>query len=134
MSSSEPSRSDRVGFIGMNDVELAGFYERGNLEGRRNPGEVRGDPVDTDTSGLCTIAQRGTVRRNQLRLVTARLEAFQHQESLILPAAPFGVQVHDQNLHELAAPRWRFDAISFPSLAYFKRTDRAAIWEISAPR
>ena len=90
--------------------------------------------MDLDPSGFGAIAQRRTLWRNQFRPVMARLEALQHQQRLILAAAPFGVQVNDQNLHEFATPMRRFEAINLPSLVYFNRTDRAAIWEIKAPR
>jgi len=91
--------------------------------------------MDLDTPGFSAIAQSRAFRGNQFRSVTSRLEAFQHQEGLVLAAAPFRVQVNEENIHELAAPVPRpLAAISLPSLAYFNRTERAAMCAMRAPR
>ncbi len=91
--------------------------------------------MDMDTPGFSAIAERRAFRRNQLGIVISRLEAFQHQEGLVLAAAPLRVQVNEENIHELAAPVPRpLEAISLPSLAYFNRTERAAMCAMRTPR
>lgn len=72
--------------------------------------------------------------RYQLRAMAFRLESVEHQQRLILSTPPFRFEIDQQNPHESALRPARFAATSVPSLVYFKRTVRAAICAISAPR
>src|SRR6266404_9603339 len=83
----------------------------------------------------CALAERGTVCRDQFCFMPSFAQPFQQQQCLVLPAAPFGLQIDEQHLHEAASSApLRAACTKFPSLAYLRRTARAAIFAMSAPR
>src|SRR5260370_42696453 len=62
-------------------------------------------------------------------------QPFQQQQCLILPAAPFGLQIDEHHLHDAASsPPLRAAFTNFPSLAYLRRTARAAVFTLGARR
>jgi len=93
--------------------------------------------VHGNSGGLCALAQRGICGRDKFGLVAAFEKALEQKQSLILAAAPGGFEIDEQRLHVAASPRplvLDLAAIKRPSFAYLRRTERAAICEISAPR
>src|SRR5229473_2677403 len=66
--------------------------------------------------------------------MTARVKSLQEQQRLILSAAPRGLQVDEKRSHAPTPGLLWSASISFPSFAYFRRTERAAICAINAPR
>jgi len=93
--------------------------------------------MDGDTSGLRTFTECGIFRGDKFGLVAATAKAFEQEQSLILAATPGGLQVDEQWLHEPASTRpcdLGLAAMRRPSLVYLRRTERAAICEMSAPR
>ena len=59
-----------------------------------------------------------------------RAQAAERQQRLTLPATPFAFEVGIKNIH-FASSSARTNS---PSLRYFRRTERAAICAINAPR
>src|SRR5882762_2104959 len=66
--------------------------------------------------------------------MAAFVQPLQQKIKLILAAPPFLLQIHQQRNHRVPSRVSRSAAISFPSFWYFKRTERAAICAIRAPR
>src|SRR2546423_43516 len=120
-------------FIDVDEFKAARPEEKTDFErGLRTFGEAvhRMHPY---ASGSCAFFQRRARDHDKFRFVPAGPQPLQEQQHLVLTAAPFGFQVDQQRLHEgvsLTAPAFT----SFPSLEYLRRTERAAICAIRAPR
>ena len=118
MRAGEPCGSDAVGFVGVDESEFSivgmkfgigarGAQEFGNFHcGGDTRGTAR-DAVDGDAASGGALTKGRAFRRQEFGDVMARVEAFEHQERLILSSAPFCVQVDDQNFHERTVPERR---------------------------
>src|SRR5207249_9356915 len=93
--------------------------------------------MDGDAGGLGAFGERGICGGDKFGLMAALEEAFEQEQSLILAAAPGDFKIDEQRLHEAASPRplmLELAAMRRPSFGYLRRTERAAMCEMSAPR
>jgi len=91
--------------------------------------------MNLPTALPCALSERRALCGHKFRFLAVGAEPFQYQKSLILTAAPGCLEIHHERLHGFSplAPGCSC-SINLPSLAYFSRTERAAICEIRAPR
>jgi len=118
----------------MHDAVVLRFRETADFRSSSSAEKMTRYRVNRYSRGASPLLQLPSQRGDQLCRVSARLQAFQQQKRLVLPAAPFRLQVDEQHLHDAASSLRRVVCTSFPSLAYLRRTARAAILAMSAPR
>lgn len=91
--------------------------------------------MDRDASFASTMTESRAASRDQFRSVSALVQPFEQEQRLILATTPNGFEIDDQGNHE--AP-WVLGccsaSTSWPSFWNFRRTPRAAIRAMSAPR
>src|SRR5437773_8120570 len=134
MSPRKPRRGERVRFVHVNQVESAVSHESSHHRSRGQPQCASRRVVHANPRFRSATSQRRSLRCEHFRCVPSFVETLQQQEKLVLPAAPFLLQIHQQRNHRSACTAFLCAAINFPSFSYFKRTVRAAIREINAPR
>ena len=88
-------------------IGVAGLEE---FEDFQRGGDARGaarNGVNGDAAGGGAFTEGGFFGREEFGDVMTCVEAFEHQERLILSTAPFRIQIDDQNFHERAFPERR---------------------------
>src|SRR5260370_16130043 len=118
----------------MHDAVVLRFRETADFRSSSGAEEMARYRVNGYSRGASPLLQLPSQRSDQLRCVSAIAQPLQQQKRLVLPAAPFRLQVDEQHLHDAASSLRPIVCTSFPSLAYLRRTERAAIFAISAPR
>jgi len=118
MGTREPRGSYSVSFVGVKQSEFSifnmnfGIGAVGAKEFRdfQRGGDACGagrNGVDSYATSRGAFTERGFFWSEEFRDVMARVEAFEHQERLILSSAPFRIQIDDQNFHERTVPERR---------------------------
>src|SRR5208337_4827110 len=124
-----------MGFVCVEQIESAVAQERANLACRRQAEHCRRHLVHIDSSSPGATAKRRSLCSEKLCGMAAFIQSLQEQQGLALPSAPLGLQVHNQGNHPAPCEAFFFSACTkAPNFANFKRTPRAAICEITAPR
>ena len=130
----KPCRCQGMRFVHVDQVESAVSHESSHHRSRWQPQFASRRVVHAKPRVRSAMAQRRSSRCEHFRRVPSFVEALQQQEKLVLPTAPFLLQIHQQRNHRSTCTAFFCAAINFPSFSYFKRTVRAAIREINAPR
>ena len=127
MRASKPDCRQRVRFIHMNHVKSPVSDERPDCGRRGQPQPASRCVMHADSRLRCAMAQGRTLGSEQFSRVAALVHPLQQKKKLILPAAPFLFQIHQQRNHGVASRVSLGAVTNFPSFLYFKRTVRAAI-------
>src|SRR5580692_2854316 len=117
----------------MHQIKSAATDQLANLPRRRHAKQSTRNKMNTNAVLLRSLSERRPVRRHKFRLISAAEQSLQNEKRLILSPTPRCLEINEQRLHcfSPAAPVCSC-SINLPSFAYFSRTDRAAICEISA--